>query len=280
MKYQSLKKRVSTTSFFLLILLFASLNLESKALYESYETNKEPPLLTCPIDLASFPTPQVVIVQSQCSTVGGIPRGGAIMAPTTACPVGSIFEYATNENPVYTSAIPNYNQTTSLLVNTRCTCIMDSSIFSVINENTTMPADCSVAICDAILSTTTAPLVGVINSTCTVAGGVPSGGVLSVPTIACPFSSSIEYSINNGVTWSTTLPIYSQNTAITVLTRCICDVDNSLISMVGSITTSPGICSLTKTTIPTMSEWGLIIFSLLILNIGIIILYRLERILI
>ena len=181
MKNQSLKKRISTASFFLVILFF-TLDLESKALEESYEMDKESSSITCPIDLESFPTPLVSIMDSQCTTVGGIPgRGGSIIAPTTACPVGSVFEYFTNEMPFWTTTIPIYNQTTPLLVNTRCTCIMDESVFSVINEATTMPADCP---------------------------------------------------------------------------------------------------SVINTTIPTMSQWGLIIFGLLILNIGVIILYRLERLVI
>ena len=180
MKYQSLKKRISTASILLVILFFAALDLESKALYESSELDKESSLIACPVDLGSLPTPQLTIVQSQCLTIGGIPSGGEIIAPTTACPVGTVLEYATNENPVYTTTIPTYNQTTSLLINTRCYCLTIDT-FSIVNEFTTMPADCSTVI---------------------------------------------------------------------------------------------------NTTIPTMSQWGLIIFGLLILNIGVVILYRLERLLI
>ena len=109
MKYQSLKKRISNASFFLVILFFAALDLESKALDEFYEKDKELSLVACPVDLRSFPTPLVSIINSQCTTVGGMPSGGAIIAPTTACPAGSVFEYFTNENRVcllYTSPSP------------------------------------------------------------------------------------------------------------------------------------------------------------------------------
>ncbi len=232
------------------------------------------PTVTCDATLSTTTAPIVNITNSTCTVVGGTPSGGIIAAPSTSCPTGSVLEYSVDEL-TWTSSRPTYNQTTALTIYTRCNC--DDSEFSRTGEATTIPGICPTATCDATLSSTTAPVVRVTNSTCTVAGGTPSGGVLSAPSTPCPTGSSIQYSVNNGITWSSSLPSYSQNTTITIATRCLCDIDNSVVSMVSNVTTEPGICPFINTTIPTMSQWGLIIFGLLILNIGVVSLYRLER---
>jgi len=101
----------------------------------------------------------------------------------------------------------------------------------VVTEETCCP-DLTAAAPPAIVSS---------ESTCT--GCALSGGVIAPPATACPTGSTLEYSTNNGNSWSTTLPTYNQTTAVTVLTRCVCDIDSNISSPTGSVTTVPGVCT-------------------------------------
>ncbi|MBK9734937.1 MAG: hypothetical protein IPO92_08215 [Saprospiraceae bacterium] len=50
-----------------------------------------------------------------------------------------------------------------------------------------------------------------VNSTCTVVGGTPSGGSISAPTAPCPTGSTLQYSTNAGAIWSNTVPPHAQS---------------------------------------------------------------------
>jgi hypothetical protein len=78
-------------------------------------------------------------------------------------------------------------------------------------------------------------------STCT--GCALSGGVIAAPATACPTGSTLQYSTNGGSSWSTMLPTYNQTTAVTVLTRCNCNTNNSISSPTSSVMTNPGTCT-------------------------------------
>jgi len=69
------------------------------------------------------------------------------------------------------------------------------------------------------------------------------GGLVKAPATECPAGATLQFSINNGDTWTATMPIYNQTTPITILTRCICDADNTTVSPTSSVTTVPGVCS-------------------------------------
>jgi len=102
---------------------------------------------------------------------------------------------------------------------------------------------CDVVACDPLISTTTAPPAVVTSeSTCEADGMTLSGGVIGVPAADCPAGSTLEYSIDAGATWSTTLPMYDQVNPVTVDTRCVCDSDDTDISTIASVTTVPGSC--------------------------------------
>jgi len=97
--------------------------------------------------------------------------------------------------------------------------------------------------CNPAISTITAdPAVIASESTCDMATMTLTGGVIDPPATACPDGSTLEYSTDAGATWSATLPTYDQTTAITVDTRCVCDSDPDDISMIGTVTTTPGSC--------------------------------------
>ncbi len=108
----------------------------------------------------------------------------------------------------------------------------------------TFQEDCMCAMCPPGLTMDTAPPIVIDSeSTCEMDGMTLSGGMISAPATSCPTGSTLEYSIDNGMTWSTTLPVYDQTTSITVLTRCVCDIDMSVVSMTETVTTTPGVCT-------------------------------------
>ncbi len=91
------------------------------------------------------------------------------------------------------------------------------------------------------LTATTSPAT-ITNSTCNIVGGMPAGGLIEAPSVACPVGSTLEYSIDN-MTWTTTPPAYNQSgPAQTIYTRCLCTLDGTTASPSGSITTAPGVC--------------------------------------
>ena len=66
--------------------------------------------------------------------------------------------------------------------------------------------------------------------------------MIGAPSPGCPTGSSIEYSIDGGSSFSSTLPAYDQENPITVITRCSCTFDSSVQSPTTSVTTNPGNC--------------------------------------
>jgi regulation of enolase protein 1 (concanavalin A-like superfamily) len=84
--------------------------------------------------------------------------------------------------------------------------------------------------------------VQISNSTCT-AQCQPTGGSIAAPATGCPIGSTLQYSVNGGG-WSNTLPVYNQNAAQTIQTRCLCNEDGSTTSPVSSgMTTAPANCA-------------------------------------
>ncbi len=67
-------------------------------------------------------------------------------------------------------------------------------------------------------------------------------GAFSVTT-ACGTGSTIEWSTDNGTTWSTTTPTYTNANAQTVIARCVDNVDNTCLSAESAaVTSSPNDC--------------------------------------
>jgi len=85
------------------------------------------------------------------------------------------------------------------------------------------------------------PVVVSSQSTCT--NCALGGGVIAPPATACPTGSTLQYSTDGGSNWSTMLPTYNQTAAVTVLTRCLCDIDDMVVSPTSSVTTVPGVCT-------------------------------------
>lgn len=103
--------------------------------------------------------------------------------------------------------------------------------------------------CPAACPTLTAQApAAVVSSESTCSDCALSGGVIAAPSTTCPAGSTLQYSTNGGTTWSSVLPTYNQTTAVTVMTRCNCDVDNTQSSPTNSVTTAPGTCTAVSAT--------------------------------
>ncbi len=86
--------------------------------------------------------------------------------------------------------------------------------------------------------TPTAPVIAVTDNDC--ATGTP--GAFSVTT-ACGADSTIEWSTDNGTTWTTTAPTYDAVNSQTIIARCVDNADDTCISAESAaVTSSPNDC--------------------------------------
>ena len=86
-------------------------------------------------------------------------------------------------------------------------------------------------------------------SSCNTPSCTVAGGVISAPASSggCPAGSTLQYRITvSGVagSWSTSTPVYDQDgPAQTIETRCSCNSDATIVSLVSTpVTTAPGTC--------------------------------------
>ena len=196
-----------------------------------------PPL--CSDDLITTAAPLVIISsESACIEFGGTLTGGLFSAPTGSCPAGSTLEYST-DNVNWTTTLPIYNQALPITAYSRCTCIGDDLVTSMVSSVTSAPGACPI--CPEL--TAVAPVVLISSeSTCSEFGGTLNGGVIDAPVNACPEGSTIMYSIN-GSPFMVALPTYDQIDALTIQTRCDC-IDGIEKSPVSTVITIPGSCPL------------------------------------
>lgn len=210
----------------------------------------------CPPDLANFAAPMVQVVESTCGADGQTPTGGTIAPPATPCPAGSSIQYSLDEGQTWTNTLPQYDQNNSIFVDTRCLCDTDNNIASnVVVFVTTNPLVCDGdggvggpppiagdGGCSERVGTTAPPALQVTNSTCAAGQTTPSGGVIAAPATNCPTGTSLQFSLNGGVSWTTDLPVYNQTEKLNILSRCNCDGDNTISSVYVITETYPGIC--------------------------------------
>ena len=195
---------------------------------------------------------------------------------------------ANDDNNINDIPLGNYTSTTQFLAESGTTYII--VVGGLSDQNGPFQLDIT-NVCPEGLTNYTAPAAVVKNSTCTTMGDEPTLGSISAPVAGegeslCPEGSNLEYSTDNGDSWSTTVPTYNQTEAMTIMTRCNCDLGGSsnvqllrttdVSSITTSVPTDPDTCP-TAAAIPTMSQWGLMIFGLLVLNLGVVFLYRREE---
>ncbi len=113
-------------------------------------------------------------------------------------------------------------------------------IISAWNPTASVEAACLVAC--GICVPPASPVISVIDNNC----NTGAQGAFTVTT-ACEAGSTVEWSSDNGITWSTTVPTYDATNAMTVIARCVDDGDNACISAESAaVTSSPldcGACS-------------------------------------
>ena len=67
-------------------------------------------------------------------------------------------------------------------------------------------------------------------------------GEINLPIGRCPPGSTLQFSLNDGETWLTDIPIYNASESITIRTSCICNIDPTKNSVSGFVTTKPVLC--------------------------------------
>ena len=117
----------------------------------------------------------------------------------------------------------------------------DNCTFTANNLGTAPNACSTIQTCPS-LGAIAAPPIQITNSTCSAGQTTPTGGSFAAPVIG-QVNATIQYSVDNGATYSTTLPTYNQTTPVTVISRYACDFDNNIVSQTSSVTTVPGTCS-------------------------------------
>ena len=96
----------------------------------------------CP-DLTTAPA-NVTFTDSECQ-VGCTVISGEIFAPAEACPEGSYLEYSTDDGANWSTDLPEYSNTEAMIITTRCSCEIDSSLHSPASDAvTTNPGDCGI----------------------------------------------------------------------------------------------------------------------------------------
>ena len=248
----------------------------------------------CPTDLSTQSAPKVGIENSACTVFGGSPKGGSFSAPTGSCPTGTVLQYSTN-NVDWGTILPTYNQTTAMTVYTRCNCTGDNIVSSDVSTVTSLPGPCPqiaplmaedlsiIDPCDCldplnrrlpagylfhdILTVTTTPDVSVTIS-------ATDDNLKTIDGLSIPVGTTIPQTAPGSGIYQ--LDFYTLSGVPATITV------NNLASTQDFITASCNLndCEGQATDIPTMSEWGLLIFGLLILNMSLLFLYRQEELMI
>ena len=218
-----------------------------------------------------------------------MPEGGVLLAPSTSCPIGSTLEYSI-DNVSFFLNLPLYDQVNPMTIYTRCLCTGDNIAVSPTTQVTTTPATCpsinplvmDLSISDPcfcfnplnrvspvgylfhdILTVTTTPdapvtLVVTDNNLLDVNGiPIPIGTV--IPQTATPGIYGLDFYTVSGVPSTITV---SNIASTETFTTASCNVSD---------------CNGQATGIPTMSEWGLMIFGLLVVNMSVLFLRRREE---
>ena len=179
----------------------------------------------------------VTFTDSQCQADGITISGGGFTIPATACLAGSTLTWYSNSGLTTMVGTPSYNQTGPAQT-FWITCIDDNNgcESTSVQIGPTMPGACT---CPTI---TAAPPVVITSESECVATCTLGNGVLAVPATSCVTGSSLEYSVGGGA-WSTTLPTYNQMTSEAINTRCVCNIDNSMVGPTTTVNTTPGTCT-------------------------------------
>ncbi|MDR4469754.1 MAG: HYR domain-containing protein [Nitrospira sp.] len=178
----------------------------------------------------SAPTGTLAITNSTCSAC--TVSGGSI-AIGSVNGSGGTLEYSTDNGATWSSTLPTYNQTgpaqtilASVLAPDGC-----RSNSTLVGE--TMPGTCSGP---------TAPTgtLAIINSTCSAC--TVSGGSIAIGSVSGS-GGTLEYSTDNGATWSSTLPTYNQTGPAQTILASILSSNGCRSNSTQVGQTTPGTCT-------------------------------------
>ncbi len=239
----------------------------------------------CP-DFAGVTPAKAEITESTCSVINGTPDGGVIAAPTTTnCPAGSTLQYS-KDNSTFSVTVPDYNQTTSETIYTKCVCTNTNTTTSSTVSIVTTPGSCSNLLTVSNLNISD-PCSCENPQNITLADGrFLFHDVLKVMT-STGLTVSIASTDNNLLDVNgTPIPV---NTIFSETATGVYELDFYTLPETPSVVTvSDGISSGNFTTtdcttcvieiIPSLNQWGLFIYFLVIFNVGLILIRKLNHI--
>ena len=180
---------------------------------------------TCTIP--SPPTGSLSITNSTCVNCIAMPGSIAIGSVSGS---GGTLEYSPNGGMTWSSALPVYDNNNALTIQA-----------SVLSSNGCRSSITTVGTTNPGFCITVGPPMGslaITNSTCV--NCVLSGGSIGIGTVSGS-GGTLEFSIDNGMTWSAMLPVYDMNNALTIQASMLSPTGcRSTATLVG--TTNPGVC--------------------------------------
>ena len=188
------------------------------------------PVSTNPEDCcaANPTTPVLEVVDNDCA----LNTNGSINI-ITDCGAGSTMEYSTNAGNTWSTTLPTYDPVNTMAVIARCVSNDDSNCISP--ESTPVKTNPTNCCCDPQCPTT--PVLEVVDNDC----ALNTNGSINVIT-DCGAGSTLEYSVNAGYTWSTTIPTYIP-APMTVIARCVSNDDSTCVGPESTqVITSPTNC--------------------------------------
>ena len=234
--------------------------------------------------------PSVVIsFESTCVEYEGTPEGGIISLPDGTCPDGSSITYSVNGG-AFTTDLPVYDQTNQIIIITRCECNNDNTIISPTSiEIVTNPGACPIIepLTTDDLSVTDPcncdnPLNVVDNQLGTTLLFHDLLTVNTSPDVLVTLTANDGNLLDragNAIPVGTTIAQSATGSGIYRLaffTRPNQPASVTVSNMVSTENFTTASCAICTDIIPTMSQWGLMIFGLLVVNMGVLLLRRQE----
>lgn len=160
--------------------------------------------IPCP-DLSTAPE-NVSVINSKCQQ-GCTIDGGSFSVSEFACPDGSHIQYSIDDGANWSDDAPEYNQTESMSIITRCSCNSDSNVVSPSSLSvTTFPGICIIPV---------EPSISINDYDChTGLGG-------SITIYGCEIGLYWSYDNTEWHSYSEEQPIYDFNGSITIYAKCV-----------------------------------------------------------
>lgn len=234
---------------------------------------------------------EVNVIESTCSNFGDSPSGGIITAPSATCLTGSTLKYSMDGGNTYSTILPIYDQSTPITVMTVCQCDTDGTTSSIVGSVTTMPE-----ICPTVAPLTVDDLS--VTDPCSCSNpdnivGTTGLGLVELFHDRLEVNTTADVTVTLSATDNNLLDANGNSIPVgTVFTQTTPGVYHltfyTFPSQAATVTVSNGVstenfttasCIQCDATIPTMSQWGLLIFGLLVLNLGLHFIRRKEKVL-